>query len=307
MLDDWKAIEKIRADSIDILVDLAGHTAGNRLPLFMARPAPVQISWLGYPATTGVAEIGYRVTDIVADPQGAENYYSERLLRLPDCFLCYEPPEKCPPITLPPALVNGYVTFGSFNNIAKMNHDVIRLWSDLLLALPDSRIMIKNPSLGDLPTAKRYMDRFAHHGIDPGRILLRGFSQTTEEHLEAYSQIDVALDTFPYNGTTTTCEALYMGVPVVSLCGEMHAGRVGASILSVIGQMEMVATSRDGYLSTALRLAENPDELSRLRESLRDCMCSSPLCNGKLFARKMEQTYRSAWHNWCTSQAPDQV
>ena len=226
-LDDRHALECIRADCIDILVDLAGHTAGNRLLLFTAKPAPVQITWLGYPATTGLAEIDYRMTDSVADPEGYDSHCTEKLLRLPGCFLCYQPNANSPQVAPSPALVNTYVTFGSFNNLAKINEDVIALWSALLQSLPESRILIKNPSLSDAATAERYKVQFAHYGIGPERVELLGLVPGTEAHLDTYRKIDIARNTFPYNGTTTTCEALYMGVPVVTLMGQAHAGRVG--------------------------------------------------------------------------------
>jgi predicted O-linked N-acetylglucosamine transferase (SPINDLY family) len=306
MLDDRQAIERIRADGIDILVDLAGHTAGNRLMLFMAKPAPVQITWLGYPATTGLAEIDYRMTDQVADPEGNDSSCSEQLLRLPGCFLCYEPYAGSPPVAPSPVFENGYVTFGSFNNLAKINEDVIALWSALLQSVPESRLLVKNPSLSDTATVDRYKARFAQHSINPERVELLGLAPDTEAHLDTYRLIDIALDTFPYNGTTTTCEALYMGVPVVTLAGQAHAGRVGASLLSALGLEEMVTASHDEYLAMARQLAENPAGLTELRDSLRSRMIHSQLCDGQAFAHKLEQAYRGVWCKWCASQAARQ-
>ena len=305
-LDDRQAIELIRKDCIDILVDLAGHTAGNRLMLFTAKPAPVQITWLGYPSTTGLAEIDYRMTDRAADPEGDDCFYSEQLLRLPGCFLCYEPFANSPPVAPSPVLENGFITFGSFNNLAKVNEDVIGLWSSLLRALPDARILIKNPSLSDPATAEYYMDRFSQHNVNTERVLLLGLAPDTETHLDTYRKIDIALDTFPYNGTTTTCEALYMGTPVVTLVGQTHAGHVGKSLLSILGLEQHIATSHDQYVAIAMRLADNQTELSRLRNELRTRIVNSPLCDGETFAKNIEQAYRGAWQDWCNSQAASQ-
>ena len=302
-LDDRLALQQIRADSIDILVDLAGHTAENRLMLFAANPAPVQMTWLGYPATTGLAEIDYRITDQVADPEGDDSGYTEQLLRLPGCFLCYEPYANSPPVAPSPVLVNDYITFGSFNNLAKVNEDVISLWSSLLHSLPGSRILIKTPPLSDLRQPSGTKNRFVKYKISPERVELLGMAPDSEMHLDTYRQIDIALDTFPYNGTTTTCEALYMGVPVVTLVGKTHAGRVGASLLSVLGLEQLVAASQHQYLVTAKQLAENRSGLSNLRGSLRSRMTNSPLCDGRAFAHKMEQAYRRVWQDWCDSQS----
>ena len=226
-LNDSAMIEQVRADGIDILVDLAGHTAGNRLAVFATRAAPVQATYLGYPSTTGLLSMDYRLTDERADPPGAENFYSERLVRLPECFLCYRPPSPAPSVAPAPLTRNGFVTFGSFNNLAKINERVIALWSDLLHAVPDSRLLIKNPSLTDAGTAARYRAMFEARNVAEDRIELLGLVADEQAHLDTYRRMDIALDTFPYNGTTTTCEAIYMGVPVITLEGQKHAGRVG--------------------------------------------------------------------------------
>ncbi|MCK5003176.1 MAG: tetratricopeptide repeat protein [Gammaproteobacteria bacterium] len=302
-LDDAKAIDQIRSDKIDILVDLAGHTAGNRLTIFTAKPAPVQLTWLGYPTTTGLSEIDYRLTDAVADPSGQEKYYTEKLNRLSGCFLCYEPFSGSPDVAPPPMLENGFATFGSFNNLAKINEDVISTWSSLLQSVPNSRLLIKNPSLTDPATAQRYLSRFEQYGVSKDRIELLGLAPTTEDHLNTYKRIDVALDTFPYNGTTTTCEALHMGVPVVALAGESHAGRVSASLLSTLGLEELIASTLEDYINIAGKMVGNQKHLSELRETLRTRMANSPLSDGKAFAKKMEQTYRAIWQEYCSSRA----
>ena len=299
-LDDQSAFARIQDDAIDILVDLSGHTAGNRLPLFRMKPAPVQITWLGYPATTGLDAMDYRLTDGIADPPGHEAYYSEELIRVPGCFLCYMPPPQAPPVAPAPATSAGHVTFGSFNNQAKINEEVIALWSRLLHSVSNSRLLLKNPSLSDPATADYCRTRFAEHAIEAERLELIGLATTTEAHLDTYRRVDIALDTFPYNGTTTTCEALWMGVPVITHEGHIHAGRVGASLLNAVGLNDLVGCDPDDYLAKAAALAENPARFTELRQSLRDTMSDSLLCDGATFARKIEVAYRDVWKTWCS-------
>ncbi|MGB5259881.1 MAG: tetratricopeptide repeat protein [Gammaproteobacteria bacterium] len=299
-LDDQQAAKQIQADQIDILVDVAGHTAKNRLTLFTRKPAPVQLTYLGYPTTTGLSSIDYRLTDVFADPQGNEDCYTEQLIHLPGCFLCYLPPPNAPPVAPCPVKANGYITFGSFNNLAKINDDVVSLWADVLHAVSNSHLVIKNPSLTDQPTAERYRSMFARHGVAAERVVLLGLAPTTEEHLDTYNRVDIALDTYPYNGTTTTCEALYMGVPVITLAGRTHAGRVGVSLLSCLGLNDLICATPDDYLQNAVILAEDPDRLSGYRTHLRDMMLNSLLCNGPEFAQKIELAYKSMWRTWCS-------
>lgn len=294
---------QINSDGVDILVDLAGHTAGNRLALFTFKPAPIQVAWLGYPATTGLSAIDYRFTDAYADPAGYESGYSERLLRLPGSFLCYMPPENGPPVSTGPVNNNGYITFGSFNNLAKINSNVLAVWSSLLKEVPESRLILKNPSLSDKRTAELFMDVCVKQGLPEESVTLLGFSDTTMEHLDSYRLLDIALDTFPYNGTTTTCESLYMGVPVITLKGDKHAGRVGTSLLLNLGQDELVAESTEEYVCRAADLARDPRRLASARGSLRSHMQSSLLCDSALFARSIEQVYRRIWGEWCDARA----
>ena len=297
--NDAKAIEQILSDKIDILIDLSGHTAGNRLTIFAAKPAPVQVTYLGYPATTGLPEIDYRLTDEIADPPDQDQYYSEKLIRLSSCFLCFEPYSTSPEVAPLPVLKNGFVTFGSFNNLAKINDSVISVWASLLNNVPNSRLLIKNPSLTDSATAQRYLSLFVKHGISEERIELRGLAPSTEEHLDTYKLVDIALDTFPYNGTTTTCEALHMGVPVVTLKGSKHASRVSASLLAALDLGELVAASQDDYVSIAETLADSQNRLSEYRKTLRSRMAASSLSDGAAFVRNMEQVYRDIWQEYC--------
>lgn len=296
---DQRVIAQIMADRIDILVDLAGHTAGNRMGIFARKPAPLQASYLGYPNTTGLSAVDYRITDAVADPPGQEAFYTERLLRLPGCFLCYRPPQDAPEVGPLPLDTNGYVTFGSFNNLAKLQPRVIDTWAGLVESVPRSRLLIKNPSLRDPDTRRRLAEAFQSRGIDNSRVEFLGSTPTTREHLAVYNRVDVALDTFPYNGTTTTCEALWMGAPVIALAGRSHAGRVAATLLTAVGLQELVASSVEQYLERAATLAANLGALSTLRANLRDRLRASSLCNGAMFTQGLESGLRDIWRSWC--------
>ena len=292
-MSDEALAARIRADGIDILVDLAGHTAHNRLPVFARRPAPVQITWLGYPNTTGMSSIGYRLVDAVTDPEGvADTLATEELVRLPGCFLCYGPPEAAPEPSPPPSLAAGAVTFGSFNNPAKLSDSTIELWAALLSRLPGSRLLLKGQAFADAGTSALVRERFARRGVEAGRVELVARIPDAAGHLGAYGRIDIALDPLPYNGTTTTCEALWMGVPVVTLLGDRHAGRVGASLLGSLGLDEFIAADRESYLATAIALASDAGKLTALRRELRPRMAASPLCDAPAFARKLEGVYR---------------
>lgn len=293
-------VDRIRSDRIDILVDLVGHNVGHRLLAFAARSAPVQVTYLGYPNTTGLAAMDYRFTDAWADPPGStERYYTEQLVRLPRGFLCYRPLADAPAVGPSPALTNGYVTFGSFNNYMKVTPRMIAAWADLLNAVPTARMLLKNPSFGDAGTQKRCREQFAGHGIGPDRLELRGPEMLQSGHLGIYGQVDVALDTFPYNGTTTTCEALWMGVPVVTMAGAVHASRVGASLLGQVGLDDFVTHTTDDYIRCAAHLAADMGALVNLRASLRERVAASPLCDSKGFAAAVEDAYRTLWRAWC--------
>lgn len=302
LADQWRTVlyrsdphvaEMIRADHIDILVDLAGHTAGNRLTVFTHQPAPIQITWLGYPGTTGLPEIDYRFTDALADPPGgSDTWHSEKLVRLPDGFLCYAPPDQAPTVGPLPCLRNGYITFGSFNNLPKITAEVIALWSGLLQCLPNARLLLKSRQLADKPTRDNLLERFAAHGIPADRILLAGRVKNMCEHLALYNRVDIGLDPFPYNGTTTTFEALWMGVPVITLGGDRHAARVGASILSRLGLIELVAGTKDRFLKIGTDLALDTPKLAHLRAHLRRRLTRSPLCDAARFTGTIESVYQ---------------
>ena len=296
--DDLAA--RIRADGIDILVDLAGHSAHNRLPAFARRPAPVQITWLGYPNTTGLKSVGYRLVDAVTDPEDvADTQASETLVRLDGGFLCYQPPADAPEPTPPPCRETGFITFGSFNNLAKLSSATFDAWGKLLSRLPTARLAVKSRFFAEEGPRTLFLSRLAARGVAAERVILMDAVLDTTEHLATYHKVDIALDPFPYNGTTTTCEVLWMGVPVVTLAGNRHAGRVGASLLQSVGLDELVAHDPDEYVEIAARLASDPAALANLRSGLRARMAASPLCDAPAFARKLEAAYRRLWSDWC--------
>ncbi len=285
---------RIAADRIDVLVDVAGHTAHNRLPVFARKPAPVQATWLGYPNTTGLSRIDHRITDAIADPPGmAEALHTEGLVRLPGGFLCFGPPEPPPPVAPPPMRANGFVTFGSFNALSKVNPAVVVLWGRILASVPNARLLLKAPGLADAPSRRRLAAALHRAGAPPGSVHVHTGWIEHGEHLSLYGQIDIALDPFPYNGTTTTCEALFMGVPVITLAGDRHAGRVGATLLTRLGLDRLVARDEETYLAAARWLAANPAELALLRRELRPQFLRSPLCDARRFARQMEDVYHA--------------
>lgn len=296
---DDKVAAMVREDRIDILVDLAGHTNNNRLPVFSRKPAPIQITYLGYPNTTGLPMMDYRLTDEWADPPGmSEHLHTEKLLRLEKGFLCFTPPTESSDITPLPSIERGYVTFGSFNALPKITAEMLAAWARILLRVPDSRLLIKNAQLTDPVLQERLRDHFVRLGVNHERVEILGRT-SKEEHMAAFANVDIALDTFPYHGTTTTCDTLWMGVPVIILAGTSHVSRVGVSLLSRIGLDEHIAYSVDEYVERAIRLANSAEELSGLRQNLRTMFVDSGLCDGVTFAQTVEQVYRQRWQAWC--------
>ncbi|CAO3441231.1 O-linked N-acetylglucosamine transferase, SPINDLY family protein [Azospirillum endophyticum] len=298
-LSDEAAASRIAADGIDILIDLAGHTAENRLLLFARKPAPVQVTWLGYPNTTGMPAIDYRLTDGIADPPGlADQLSAERLVRLPHGFHCYQPPMEVDLQPRPPVLDSGVVTFGSFNNTSKVTAEVVRVWAEILKRVPKARLLLKSRQMGDDETRARYRNSFIAHGVDPDRVELLARIPAADGHLRAYDRLDIALDPFPYNGTTTTCEALWMGVPVVTLAGRSHVARVGASLLTNVGLGELIASDEADYIAKAVALAGDPDRLAGLRAGMRARLDAAPLTDHKGFTRSIETALRAMWRTW---------
>lgn len=295
-MDNDEAESCIREVAPDILVDLAGHTGQIiRLPIFAQKAAPVQVSWLGYPNTTGVAGIDYRITDEIADPIGnSELHCNEKLYRISGCFLCYQPPSEAPEVSQLPAIKNGYITFGSFNLLPKIQDCVVDVWCKILTMVPESRLILKNHFFRDQATVRRLKQRFVRRSVDQDRIIFAPSDPDTTTHLAQYAKIDIALDTFPYNGTTTTCEALWMGVPVVTLLGKRHAGRVGASLLKTVGLNNCISQTLEGYVSRAVQLSSSIYDLNKIRSELREQMNSSQLCDALGFTKKMETLYCDA-------------
>ena len=288
-VSDSDAAEMILNDGIDILIDLSGHSSENRLGLFALKPAPVQLSWLGYPHSTGLEQIDYYISDNFCDPPGmTERLFVEKLLRLPRIFSCYLPPLHFPTVVAPPSEASGVITFGSFNNFAKVNDKVIATWSEILNRVEKSRLLLKSMALGDPSTQQQVWAGFAQHGVPKERIALLSTVNSALEHLALYGQIDIALDTFPYQGTTTTCEALWMGVPVVTLAGKTHASRVGVSFLNTVGLSELIASSPNDYVFKAVSLAESPARLQQYRETIRTKMAYSPLMDAAGVTRELE-------------------
>ena len=291
-LDDEAAATQIRADNLDLLVDLAGHSAGHRLLVLARRPAPIQATWIGYPNTTGLDAVDYRITDLASDPLGeTETFHSEKLVRLPATFSCYRPDDDAPAVNELPAAIPGAVTFGCFNQFAKVTPAVIALWARLLTELPAARLFLKSRGLGDPTLAARVRTLFAAVGVAPERLTLNGDELSVRDHLGLYRGVDIALDPFPYNGTTTTCEALWMGVPVVSLAGRTHVARVGVSLLTHTGLSDWIAATSDDYVRVAAAAAHDLPRLAALRRSLRERLRASPLCDAVTFTRGLEAAY----------------
>ncbi len=287
---------RLRADRLDLLVDLAGHTELNRLPLFAERLAPVQATYLGYPDTTGLRSMDFRLVDGITDPEGAEELCTEELMRFAPTAWCYAPPAEAPLRSPPPSAGGQPVTFGCFNNFAKVTDETLAVWGRVLAAVPGSRLLLKSFGLGAPALQAAARRRLAAAGIDPARAELLDHAASLAEHLATYARVDIALDTFPYHGTTTTCEALWMGVPVVTLAGDRHASRVGVSLLSAVGRTDWIASDGDSYTRIAAALAGDPAGLAAARTDLRDELRRSPLLDhagqGERFGAALEAMCR---------------
>jgi protein O-GlcNAc transferase len=292
----------VRQDAIDILIDLSGHTRGNRLLCFARRPAPLQLTYLGYENTTGMRSIDYRITDAIADPAGfAERFHREQLLRLPRVQWCFRPDPGALPVGPLPALAAGCVTFGSFNNIWKINRAVIRAWAEVLSRVPASKLVLVGVP-GNV-TRARFESIFAAEGIDAARLSIYP-SVSDADFWKLRRTVDIALDPFPYNGVTSTCEALYVGTPLVGLAGTYGASRAAASLLTAVGLAELVAKNEDEYVEINVRLAADLPALDRLRSSLRERMQGSPLMDSVSLARALEDAYRRIWKDWVARPSP---
>ena len=289
-LSDQALAKQIYEDRVDILFELSGHTAYNRMGVLAMKPAPLQVSYLGYPGSTGLPTIDFRITDTLVDPAGmTEKFHTEKLIRLGRCAWCYEPDECAPEVEELPFQKNGFITFGCFNNMAKLNPDLFGMWADILLQVPDSHLRLKARTLTDERVKQELKDYFTSRGIAEERLDFFGHTRKIHEHLAHYNQVDVALDSYPYHGTTTTCEAMWMGCPVVTRAGSTHVSRVGVSLLTAVGLEEFITENREEYVARAAELAGNTERLTTLRSEMRGHLKASPLMNASGFAREFEK------------------
>jgi len=310
--DHWRSIvgmndetvsKMIVKDRIDILVDLAGHTAGNRLLVFGYKPAPSQVSWLGYPNTTGMHTIDYRIVDEITDPVGTgDDLHSEELIGLPNSFFCFQPTVDSPDVEDVSRKKTGQITFGSVNNLAKLNKEVLDLWAQILYKIPNSRLLIFGKSFTEKNGRNRFLELFSGNGIEEDRIEMISHVPHLK-FLDIHKRIDIILDPFPYNGHTATCNSLWMGVPMITLRGKSHVARVGASILTNIGLPELIAENKEEYVTKAITLAEDTGRLRSLRKGMRTRMKNSPICNAKAFTESLESAYTRIWEKYISSLA----
>jgi predicted O-linked N-acetylglucosamine transferase (SPINDLY family) len=307
-VDQWREVrlksdeelaDIVRADAIDILVDLTGHIAGNRLLVFARKPAPVQVTYIGYQNTTGMSAMDYRLTDERADPPGETDlFYTEKLVRLSGSYFCYRPADEAAAVTPLPALATGRVTFGSFNNFTKVSAPAIAAWLEILARVPHSRLVVLANTGGYVE--RNLAELAERRGIDPARIEVFD-KQPRERYYRLVQQADIALDPFPFNGHTTTCDAIWLGVPVVILLGRMYASRFGSSVLANVGLEEWIARSVDEYIAVAVRMAGDVERLAELRAGLRARMAASRLLDFQGFTRRVETAYREMWRAWCAA------
>ena len=298
-ISDQQLAQRIRDDRIGILVDLTGHVRHNRLGAFGRKPAPVQVSYLGYPDTTGTRAIDFRLTDARADPPGeGDKLYTEQLIRLSGCAWCYRPDEQAPPPASDDDRDDAPITFGCFNVATKINAPLIATWAAILRAVPGSRLIIKDGQGTPSPAIPRLRREFDLQDIRADRVEMLSYLPDFPAHFGLYGRIDIALDTFPYNGTTTTCEAMWMGVPVITMAGKCHMSRVGSSLLAAVGLPQMVTRSAEDYVAAAVRLAGEGKRTSQQRRALREQMRRSPLMDARQFARKVELAYREMWSRY---------
>jgi protein O-GlcNAc transferase len=311
LFDRWHPVNKmdgreflatIRADAPDILVDLAGFTANSGVQLFVRRLAPVQVTWLGYSGTTGVREMDYILADRWIIPEHEEHLYSEKVWRMPDSYLCWTPPAYDVEVGPPPCVANGYVTFGCFNNIRKISETTVATWAGILSALPTSKLLLK-AVMAEPVAIRRMMSMFHEAGVPRERIEIQPIVKEKEEHFTHYNRVDIALDPFPYCGTTTTAEALWMGVPVLTLAGNRFISRVGETFNQTLGTLEWIAANREDYVARAVALASDIERLAADRATRRQRFMASPLVDAPRFARNLEAAFRDMWRKWCAEQA----
>lgn len=296
-MSDQALAQRIHSDAIDILIDLSGHTGLNRLPVFAWKPAPVQVSWLGYMSTTGVAAIDWLLADPWTLPPSEDHHFTERIWRLPETRLCFTPPDADLAVSPMPAQTQGHITFGCFNNLTKVNDDVVHAWAQVLQAVPHSVLMLKSDQLDDPAERERMIARFGAQGVAPERLCMQGRTARAD-YLAAYDQIDIALDPFPYTGGTTSAEALWMGVPVLTLAGHSMIARQGVGLMMNAGLPDWVAADLDDYVAKAAAHAADLPSLARLRAGLRQQVLTSPLFDASRFAHHFEAAMRGMWQHW---------
>jgi predicted O-linked N-acetylglucosamine transferase (SPINDLY family) len=294
-LSDDAFAQLVRDDEIDILIDLSGHTGGTRLGVFAQKPAPIQVTWIGYPNTTGLMTMDFRITDHYADPPGlTEALHTERLARLPKSFLCFQAPDGTPEPRPVPSSAEGYFAFGAFNNLIKIGPQCVAAWAQILLGVPESRLLLKNQSLADARVRARMEGMFAAHGVSGDRLQLMG-RVSKEAHFALFNQIGLHLDPFPYNGTATTFEASWMGVPTLTLAGDRHAARVGVSHNTNLGLPELIGESVGDYVEKAVAFGRDPARLRDLKVGFRERLAASPLMDRLAAARGLESIFHDMW------------
>ncbi|HEY4329674.1 MAG TPA: hypothetical protein VGN88_08050, partial [Phycisphaerae bacterium] len=306
LTDEWREVgrmaaeqiaEQVRADRIDILVDLTMHMGNNNLLVFAQKPAPVQVASLCSMGTTGLAAMDYRMSDPYSDPPGLNDaHYTEETIRLPDCYFCHEAPAEAPSVGQAPSLAAGYVTFGSLNNFCKVTPEVLEVWGRILSGLPGSRLLIRCPAGS---AREKVLKRFEARGVSADRVEFCGTRLDWAAYMSLHNRIDIYLDPFPYSGHTTSFDALWMGVPLVTLAGKRDVGRSGVFILSNLGLEDLIAETEEGYVRKAIALAGDGERLAAMRSGLRDRMRGSPLMDGNRYTRHVEAAYREIWRKWC--------
>jgi len=295
--DTDKALaQQIHQDSIDILVDLSGHTAGNSVGVLQRKPAPIQMLYIGYPGSTGLEAVDYIISDRSVSPAEHSELYTEEILPVDGSFWCFQPRGFMPEPSALPALENGYITFGSFNHTPKLSPSTIQLWARVLMALPKAKLKLKALALGDVETCEHFKQQFIHYGANADQLIFEGPTLKIEEFFQSYHSIDIALDPTPYNGGTTTCESLWMGVPVITLRGERFCSRMSHSLLHSVGFPELSTVTGAQYVEAAVTLSKDLDYLQQIRRDLRESMAASSICQAALSARALEQAYHQAWH-----------
>ena len=294
---NMNVINKIRKDGIHVLVDLSGHSEKNRLPIFINKPAPVQVSWVGYPGSTGIPEIDYLIGDPFVTPENMNGHFTEKIFRLPNIWVCFTAPDFDVQISDLPVIKNGYVTFGSFNHLSKINDEVISLWSKILKSIPKSKIFLKTKQLNNSHLKEKIISKFKENGINLNSIILEE-DTSRSKLLNSYNKVDIALDPFPYSGGVTSLEAIWMGVPVLTKKGFKFASRTTESIIHNSGMSDWVANDENEYVKKAIKFSTNLELLTQINKSLRQAALESPLFNSTLFAKQLNNAFWEMWNNF---------